>query len=313
MFCDNCGSPMEENSQFCPECGAACSQAPVPASAQPPLRPAQAPSMQVPAGSGGRVGPSFHGPAQPTPGPTPQATQAAAQLGSQVKLSSADALGALGRLLVDPVDGLYASFEGLGPDRGLAAGFMLCIGFGLFIAVAVAVTVHGIHGFANNLEGMHLSDLGSMVDSSGIKGPLGMPVTLLGALIAGPKGVTFFGFMKVWFFSLIAPFTMFLASILLGKVLSAASTIGTYFYTVGASLSPLGLALVVCSLLGVGNAEIMILLLLVAQCYLILILYSGLTRLCGLSAKAGAPAVPFILVLSVWLSKVVIVAIVSHM
>ncbi|MGC8724219.1 MAG: hypothetical protein ACP5VF_10170 [Acidobacteriota bacterium] len=269
--------------------------------------------MQMPVGSGIRFGAGVPGVGQSAPRPAPQATQAAAQLGSQVKLSSADALGALGRLLLDPVDGLFASFEGLGPDRGFAAGFMLCIGFGLFIAIAVAVTVHGVQDFASNLQGMNLSDLGSMMDSSGIKGPLAMPMTLLTPLISGPKGVTFLGFMKVWFFSLIAPFTMFLASLLLGKVLSAAGSIGTYFYTVGASLSPLGLALVVCSFLGIGNAEIMILLLLVAQCYLILILYSGLTRLCGLSAKAGAPAVPFVLVLSVWLSKVVIVAIVSHM
>ena len=44
-FCNNCGSAIEENARFCPQCGAAASEAPAPAAvAEAPVAPVEEPA-----------------------------------------------------------------------------------------------------------------------------------------------------------------------------------------------------------------------------------------------------------------------------
>jgi len=88
-------------------------------------------------------------------------------------------------------------------------------------------------------------------------------------------------------------------------VLSGKAPLGADAFTIGAALTPLGIAMFLTSLLGVGNYELAMLLMLFASTYLVLILFAGLTKLGGLTEKAAAPAVPVIFVVSLYICKVV--------
>jgi ABC-type multidrug transport system permease subunit len=80
-------------------------------------------------------------------------------------------------------------------------------------------------------------------------------------------------------------------------------------YTAGAVLLPSGLLVLVAALLGAANVEVILILLLFALTYSILILYAGCSRI-GLISEAGAaPAVPIILLLSAWITKIIVAAV----
>jgi hypothetical protein len=69
------------------------------------------------------------------------------------------------------------------------------------------------------------------------------------------------------------------------------------------------LLVLVAALLGAANFEVIMILLLFALTYSILILYAGCSRI-GLISEAGAaPAVPIILLLSAWITKIIVTAV----
>jgi hypothetical protein len=72
----------------------------------------------------------------------------------------------------------------------------------------------------------------------------------------------------------------------------------------------MGLATLLGGLVGVGNAEVVLLMFFFAFVYLILVLYAGFTRVAGMSERAGAPAVPVALLLAGWVCKVVFASLV---
>ena len=79
----------------------------------------------------------------------------------------------------------------------------------------------------------------------------------------------------------------------------------------GVALLPFGLANLVSSLIGYGNLEISVTLFIIAVCVLILILFAGLTRISMATEKVASIAVPLMLIASVWISKVLYVALFS--
>lgn len=289
MFCDNCGNAIEDHTQFCSECGAACAQTPVPATiGQASPRAAQALPVQTrpEVAAEGQVFPTtVPSPSRSVPQTTPQVYQATANVRTPPVIPlSMTVSGSLRRLLVDPVDGLFLSFERLGHGGATRAGLMLFAAFGLSIATAFAIATSGYT----------------------VTGEKGFMFPSLGDMLTGQH------FIRVWLLFSPIPFSLFICAFILGTILRAKGTVAAYIYTIGACLFPLEVAIVFNSILGVRNVYIQAILLLFALSYLILIFYSGLTRLCGLSNRDGAPAVPFIIVISAWLSKVVIVGILSH-
>jgi hypothetical protein len=92
------------------------------------------------------------------------------------------------------------------------------------------------------------------------------------------------------------------------KVLSGKGPLAADVFTVGAALTPLGIALFLGSLLGVGNLELSMLLMLFAMTWLVLMLYAGMTRLGGLTDRAAAYAVPVVFVVSLYICKVIFAA-----
>lgn len=288
MFCDNCGSSIDDHSHFCSECGAACAQAPVPTSGQAPRRDAQTLPMQARAAVP-REEQVLPATAPSPPGSVPQTSPQAYQPTANwdtppMTPRSMTVSGSLRRLLVDPVDGLCVSFEGLGSGGAIGVGVMLFAAFGLSLATAFVLLTSG----------------------DTITGEKGFMSPYLEDMFTGQP------FMKVWLLFSSIPISLFICAFILGTILRAKGTAAAYVYTVGACLFPFELVIVIDSILGGGTFYFQAILLLFACCYLILMFYGGLTRLCGFSNRDGAPAVPIIIVVSAWLAKVVIVGILSH-
>lgn len=197
-----------------------------------------------------------------------QPRAAAAELGKQLGASSRDAAHAIKTLVVDPVAGLGSAFDALGPIRARSAGLALCFAFALAAALGVTLGAR--------------QSLGGLMALSGASGFELFFLVLPAALAAAGYGIR--------------------------RVLGGKESVAADIFTAGAALSPLGLTVLASGLLGLGKFEVVLLLLLISWSYLVLMLYTGLTRLGGLSGRAGAPSVPVLLVAAAWLSKVVFAA-----
>jgi hypothetical protein len=200
-------------------------------------------------------------------------------IGKKIGSSAGDAFASMSAIIMNPVGGLAPAFEKIGADRGLFAGIALGVVFAL---VAALGTVIG--------TGQVLSMIGLMMG----------------------YGESGFGmFIRAFIGFLVLPAAMIAASFGARKVFGGSGPLGADGFTVGAALTPLGIAILLSSLLGVGNYEIAMLLMLFAMTYLVLMLYAGLTRLGGLTERAGAPAVPIVFVVSLYICKVVFSAMLS--
>ncbi len=197
----------------------------------------------------------------------------AAQIGEHIKASSRDAASALGALARDPVSGMVASWQALGPARARAAGIALGVGFALVATIGMTI--------------------GARRSFGGFFG------------IYGGGAATFF---KILLAMLVPPATMAAASFGVRRLLGAAQDFAADIFIAGAALAPLGLAILAAGLLGTLNFEVIALLFLFALSYLVLMLYRGLTAIGRISERAGPPAVPVLIALSVWLTKIVLAA-----
>jgi hypothetical protein len=98
------------------------------------------------------------------------------------------------------------------------------------------------------------------------------------------------------------------AGVLARKMFHGTGVFAGDVYTAGASLLPLGLAVLVTAILGAANFEVIVVLFVFALSYNILMLYSGCSRIAGIPEAGAAPAVPVMLIVSAWLTKVIVVA-----
>jgi len=131
---------------------------------------------------------------------------------------------------------------------------------------------------------------------------------LFGMMMGVEKPNSFTLFLRAFLSMLVLPAAMVGASFGARKVLSGKGPLAADLFTVGAALTPLGIALLLSSFLGVGNYELSMLLMLFAATYFVLMLFAGLTRLGGLTERAAAPAVPIVFVVSLYICKVVFAA-----
>ncbi len=198
-------------------------------------------------------------------------------VGQQIGASAKDALGAVSSLALNPVGGLEPAYSALGPARALGAGAALCVIFALVGALGVAIGSERL-------------------------------MMLFGMMMGVEKPNSFTLFLRAFLSMLVLPAAMVGASFGARKVLSGKGPLAADLFTVGAALTPLGIALLLSSFLGVGNYELSMLLMLFAATYFVLMLFAGLTRLGGLTERAAAPAVPIVFVVSLYICKVVFAA-----
>lgn len=84
-------------------------------------------------------------------------------------------------------------------------------------------------------------------------------------------------------------------------------------YISGTALLPFGIAMLVSSLLGQGNLEITLILMVTAFCYTILILFTGLVEIFQLPKGISSLLISFILVASAWIDKVILFSMNQHL
>ena len=198
----------------------------------------------------------------------------ASQLGERLKGSSVDALTSLKTLLLDPVGGLSTAYSDLGRDRATAAGAVLCVGFAL------------------------VASLGFTLGAS----------RWLGSMLALTGNSGFTVFVKSFAALLVIPAGFVAAGLGVRKLLKSSEGVAADLFIAGMALAPLGIAFLLSGLLGAANVEVAMLLFLFAYTYLILMLYGGLTSVGHLNARAAAPAVPVVLLVAGWLTKIVFAA-----
>lgn len=195
----------------------------------------------------------------------------------QLKAVSADALGAFKTFATNPVGGLQQAYQGLGPRRAMFAG----IAFGVVYDLCAM-----IGGYI--LARRSLGAFASSVDDMSAK-------TLFKLFILG-----------------FVPLLAFVgASYVTRKVFRGAGAIEGDFFLSGAALLPAAFLFLAAAIVGLGNFEIVFILSVFALCYTILILFTGATRISGLSESAAVPAVGLMIVVTMWIAKVIFTALMS--
>jgi hypothetical protein len=111
--------------------------------------------------------------------------------------------------------------------------------------------------------------------------------------------------IKFLFFGAVPFLSLFAASAATRKVFGGKGSFHGDCFIAGAALLPFGFLIFLSSLLGLANLEIAVLLLVFALCYGILMLYTGVTRISLVSESRAAFAVPVMIIVSFWLTKII--------
>jgi len=203
--------------------------------------------------------------------PASQMRAASREVGQKVKNASSDALQAFKVMALNPVGGLPTAFQSLGKKRALSAGIVFGIAFALVLLLAFTFALSK-SDMRPNLRG------------------------LTGMLILG-----------------IVPFLAIAGASALARKLfrgDGGSIEGDVFIA-GSSLLPLAFVILASGFLGIGNAEVIGLLGVFAICYSMNMLFVGSTRLSQIPEQFVTPAVAVMLVLTVWLSKIIITSLIG--
>jgi len=197
-------------------------------------------------------------------------------IGDEVKARSRDAWAGIKLFAKSPVGGLPQSYAMFEPARAMQVG-------------AAFAVIYEITFF-----------LGMYMMASRAAGIFGIGIRLSDASVGDLFKILIVGLIP--FASLVG------AGVLARKVFHGNGVLAGDVYTAGASLLPFGLAVLATAILGAANFEVVIVLFAFALSYNILMLYSGCSRIAGISEAGAAPAVPVMLIISAWLTKVMVVA-----
>lgn len=201
----------------------------------------------------------------------------ATELSGRAKAASQDALQVLKTLAGNPVGGLPPAFEGLGASRALGAGVVFAAVFCFLFALGATIASRRYLGWLD------------------------------GFFQAG--GNSHFMLFLKYLLAALVPVASLVGGCALGRaVLRGTGGIAGDVFTAGAALLPSGLFLVLASLLGGGNVDIVVVLFVFAISTTILMLYSGYAGIARISPPGAALAVPVVLLVSAWLTKVVVAA-----
>ncbi len=209
------------------------------------------------------------------------ATPLSQQLKSEVRARSLDAWQGVKLFAKSPVGGLPESFALFDDRRAVQVGIVFAIGYEVAILVGALI----LKSRAEALIG-------------GI-----FPIrSLIGELTAAQL-------FKILFLGLV-PFVSLIGACALARaIFRGKGRVAGDVYTAGAALLPTGLFVLLASLLGAANIEVIGILFLFALTYSILILYAGCSRIGIISEAGAAPAVPIILLMSAWITKIIVVAV----
>ena len=227
--------------------------------------------------------------AHPAGAATAASPNVTADLTKELKARSKDVWAGVKQLAISPVSGLPSSFQSFGPQRALWAAIGFTVLYLLFLAIAlyrVGESLESLMGMASALSGPFAAVPGAAASGNDLS-------WIIRLLLCG----------------LVTVFTLAVAAMLARLVFRGKGTFLGDFYIAAASMLPIAAALFLISILGVANIEVMVVLVLFAFVYNILMLYSGCSRISGISEASAAPAVPIMLLVTLYLTKVAVAAI----
>lgn len=139
-------------------------------------------------------------------------------------------------------------------------------------------------------------------------------LSLFGILLLLPSFLRpdFGDILKMIFSLLILPVSMFVVLIGIRTVLQRKANYKADIFITGASILPLGFLILLAGIFNLGNLEVIVALALYAISFTILILYAGCTKILKISETASTISTPIIILLSVWLTKVILFALVFN-
>lgn len=196
---------------------------------------------------------------------------------SKVKTASQDALSAFKVFAVNPVGGLSTAFESIDRNRALWAGVFFALVFDVLMLLGMYLGIKKVQGGIGSLLGFYPSF----------------------------GGLKFGDVLKLLIFGAIPFVSLTLSSLLARKIFHGTDGFEGDIFIAGAALLPFGFFAVITGLLGIANFEVVAIFFVFAICYTILILYSGCTKISKISEGGAALAVPLMLLLSVWFSKII--------
>lgn len=126
-----------------------------------------------------------------------------------------------------------------------------------------------------------------------------------------PQGIG--GFFAVAVVAIVPYISLFAASFVVRTVFRGQGSWGSDGFLAGAALLPFALVALLVALLGSGNAEVVAIVALFAVCLTILMLFAGLTRIQKTSERAATLAVPLMVMVSGWFSKIIYTALLQRM
>ena len=175
---------------------------------------------------------------------------------------------------------------------------------GLFCAVLYSVcfivSAYMIHfQIAHLVTGM-FGDLTGLFMPGNAKVDAPQSGSVLGAVTA--RGV-----YKLFLITCVPFISIALSSALIRKLFSdEEGSFGGDVFVAGIALMPLALVMLITGIVGIANWEVTIVRSVAALCYTIILLYSGCTIIGRIRDTAAAIAVPVMLLLSGWLTKIIL-------
>lgn len=209
--------------------------------------------------------------------------------------ASQDAINAIKKFAANPVGGLKPAYESFDKKRALEVGifflvfYELCILLGMFIVYERYQQAIGSFGNFGNM-----GDIGSM----------GL-LNLLNPFIIG-FGNDKMGNLFKLILGLAVPFvSIAVSSAVARNLFRGEGRMEGDIFIAGSALLPMGFLILLTSILGMANIEVIFILSIFAWCYTILMIYTGCTKISNISDSGSAIAVPLMIMLSAWLTKVV--------
>lgn len=198
---------------------------------------------------------------------TPAAAPApvsSSQVTEKVKIRSQDALRAVKIIAVNPVGGLPGAFASLEKRQAMEVGIVFAVVFEICVVIGLYLALPGWAG------------------SPGIG-------EILKLLILG-----------------IVPFAATAGASALARQVFRGSggSIESDVFIAGTSVLPFGIVSLLAGILGAANFEVVAIVGIFTLSYTILILYAGCTRISGISEARASLAVPVIVLIAGWLSKI---------
>lgn len=195
------------------------------------------------------------------------------EIAETVKARSRDALNTFKIFAVNPVGGLQPAYENLESKQAMGVGIVFAVVFDLCIILGLYLAFRKFSGWFPYLGGIKKFGIGDIFK----------------LIIAG----------SIPFVSIAA------SSTILRRVFRGSGSIEGDIFIAGASILPVGFLVLFSGILGMGNIEVISVLALFALCYTILIIFTGCTRISKISDAGAALAVPIMLLLSGWFSKII--------